>query len=310
MNSSKERYIRSKDGKDIFLRLWDNVKNPKGIVQIFHGMAEHSERYNEFADFLNSNGYIVCADDHRGHGKSLINGKVKGYIGENGFYKIVEDEKIITDIIKKEHEGLPLYIFAHSFGSFIGQEYITKYSREISGIILSGSAKQDGIDIKFGGFLAKLQNMIYQDKVEAKLIDKLSFGAFNNKVENRKTQFDWLSRNEAEVQKYIKDENCGFISPINFYYNMFNGLNNLYQKEKLFNIDLELPILVFSGDEDPVGKYGKSVEKLYNQYKSLGIKYVQIKLYEGGRHELLNEINKDEVYEFVYNWINKINEPY
>ena len=296
---------RDQDFK-IFLRIWDEVENPKAIVQIFHGMAEHSERYDDFAKYLNSKGFIVYADDHRGHGLSVKEGSVQGYIGEDGFNRIVEDEKEISNLIRKSYKELPLYIFAHSFGSFIGQEYITKYSKEIDGIILSGSSKQDGIDLKMGKVLASIQKLLFNETAKAKLIDKLSFGAYNSKVQNRKTNCDWLSRDEKEVNKYLEDEKCGFISPINFYNHMFNGLSKLYKLEKLNKIDKNLSILVISGDEDPVGKYGKGVRRLHQQYVDLGIKNSAIKLYEGGRHELLNETNKHEVYDFIYNWLREI----
>ena len=300
---SKSTLLERDQDFKVFLRIWDDVENPKAVVQIFHGMAEHSERYDNFARYLNSKGFIVYADDHRGHGLSVKEGSVKGYIGEDGFNKIVEDEKEISNLIRKNYKDLPLYIFAHSFGSFIGQEYIIRYSKEIDGIILSGSCKQDGIDLKMGKFLASIQKLLFNENAKAKLIDKLSFGNYNSKVKNRKTNCDWLSRDEKEVNKYIDDEMCGFISPINFYNNMFNGLSELYKLEKLNKIDKNLSILVISGDEDPVGKYGIGVSRLYKQYVDLGINNSTIKLYEGGRHELLNETNKHEVYDFVYNWL-------
>lgn len=302
---SKSILLERSQGFKVFLRIWDEVENPKAVVQIFHGMAEHSERYDHFAKFLNSKGFIVYADDHRGHGHSLKEGTVRGYVGEDGFNNIVEDEKEISNLIRKNHKGLPLYIFAHSFGSFIAQEYITRYSNEIDGVILSGSCKQDGIDIKLGKIVATMQNSLFKPTSEGKLIDKLSFGAFNSKVKNSKTNSDWISRDEKEVRKYLDDEMCAFISPINFYHNLFNGLSNLYHKEKLNKINKDLSILVISGDEDPVGKYGKGVMRLYEQYVDLGIKNSSVKLYEGGRHELLNETNKHEVYDFVHNWLEK-----
>lgn len=300
---SNGTFIKGKDGVDIFLNIWNNVSNPKGVVQIFHGMAEHSNRYDDFACFLNQKGYIVYANDHRGHGNSLGQNDVLGYIGENGFYNIVEDEKIISEMIRREYKGLHLYVFAHSFGSFIGQEYIIRYSKDINGIILSGSAKQDGLDVKAANILASIQNKFFDDTLEAKLIDKLSFGSFNNKVDNKRTKFDWLSRDNIEVDKYIEDELCGYISPTNFYYNLFRGFKELYRKDRLNNIKKTLPILVLSGNMDPVGKYGRSVKKLYSQYNDLNIEDVSLKLYDGGRHELLNEENKEDVYNYIYTWI-------
>lgn len=296
-------FIKGFLGSNIFLRVWDQLDNPKGLVQIFHGMAEHSKRYENFANFLNEKGYIVYANDHRGHGNSIFPNKPLAYIGQDGFNKIVEDENIISDYIRKKHKGLPLYIFAHSFGSFIGQEYIIKNSHKIDGIILSGSAKQDGLDIKAASLLAAIQNKLIDNEKPAKLIDKLSFGSYNDGIQDQRTKFDWLSRDKEEVDKYIADPLSGYISPINFYYNFFKGLRGLYKKDRLNSIDKKLPILVLSGDKDPVGKYGKSVKNLYDQYRDLDIRDTSLKLYEGGRHELLNEINKEEVYDYIYQWI-------
>lgn len=301
----KTIFIDGVDNNKIFLRIWDNVEKPRGIVQIIHGMAEHSERYREFAQYLNSEGYIVCADDHRGHGKSATHEREFGYLGEDGFNKVVEEEHMITEFMKREYSALQVNIFAHSFGSFVGQEYITRHSNEINSIILSGTAKQNGIDIKLGYIVASIQRKLFDDKSKAKLIDKLSFGSFNKKVENPQHKFAWLTRDVREVEKYNNDEFCGFISTIDFYYNLFGGLKNLYNEDKLHKINKELPILVLAGDKDPVGKYGKSILALHKQYKDLGINKVEVKLFEEGRHELLNETNKLEVYEYVGAWVNK-----
>lgn len=269
-------------------------------------MEEHSGRYDDFARYLNKLGYVVYADDHRGHGKTETSKELLGYLGEDGFNKVVQDEHLITNLIKDEHKDIPVYVFAHSFGSFIGQEYITRYSNDINGIILSGSAKQSGLDVKCGKILAKAFKLYADEKNPANVIEKLSFGRFNKMIENPKNEFAWLTRNDEEVNKYMKDELCGFPSSLNFYDSLFNGLSNLYKSNKLDNINKELPILVISGEMDPVGKYGKSVKKLYDQYLNLGIKNLSIKLYKGARHELLNEVNKEEVYEYILNWINSI----
>ncbi|HHT50565.1 MAG TPA: alpha/beta hydrolase [Eubacteriaceae bacterium] len=303
MEKGKGSFIKANDGFKIFLRTWENVRDPKGIVQIFHGMAEHSGRYDDFANFLNSKKYIVYANDHRGHGLSLIENNVLGYVGKDGFNNIVMDEKIISDFIKEKYKDLPLYIFAHSFGSFIGQEYIIRYSKDIDGMILSGSAKQTGIELKAGRMLASVQYKYLDNKLPAKLLDKLSFSTYNSKVADKKTKFDWLTSDAKEVDKYINDSLSGYISPIDFYYNMFKGFKELYKRDRLAQIRKTLPILILSGDKDPVGKYGKSITKLYNLYYNLNIEKLTLKLYPNGRHELLNEINKIEVYNYVYNWI-------
>ncbi len=305
MYTCREAYIYGYKNRKVFLRIWDRVENPIGVVQIVHGMAEHSLRYEDFASFLNTKGFVVYADDHRGHGYSIGEDQPPGYVGKDGFNSIVEDEKIITEIIRDKCPNIPLFVLGHSFGSFLTQEYIQRYSTSVDGIIFSGSAKQDGLDISFGYIFSWLGRRFSNDKKEFHFIDKLSFGSFNERVDNPKTKFDWISRDDSQVETYINDPLCGFVSPINFFYEMFKGLKGLYKDERLNKINKALPILVLSGNMDPVGKYGKSVTRLYNQYKDLEIQDLSLKLFDGGRHELLNEINKEEVYEFILGWLDE-----
>lgn len=302
----KTTYISSHDGQKIFLRIWNQVEKPIGIVQIIHGMAEHSARYEMFAHFLNKKGYIVYADDHRGHGHSLTEEEVLGYIGDDGFQNIVKDEQLISELIKKKYPKLPLFIFAHSFGSFIGQEYIVQNSRKIDGIILSGSAKQNGLDAKMGRILATIQNAVLDNKKEAKLIDKLSFGIFNKKFKNQQPTASWLTRDTKVLEQYKKDELSGFVSSINFYYELFHAFKSLYQNKRLEKIEKDLPLLIISGDMDPVGKYGVAVQALYEQYKQLDLENVTLKLFEDARHELVNELNNQEVFSYINDWFSKV----
>lgn len=306
MVMSRENFIKGKDGQEVFLRIWDKVSEPKAVLQIFHGMAEHSGRYEVFAEFLNNKGIIVYADDHRGHGRTAENNGQLGYLGEHGFYNVVEDEHIITKHIKEIHKELPIFIFAHSFGSFIGQEYITRYSKEITAIILSGSAKNHGVDIEAGLLVSSIQNKFCDNRKEAKFIDNFAFGGFNKNIENPPTKVAWLTRDEEEQKKYLEDKYCAFVPTIDFYKNLFDGFSKLYEKDKLEKINKELPILILSGDKDPVGKQGESVKSLYEQYKNLNIERVDIKLFVDARHELLNEINKEEVFDYIYDWFVKV----
>ena len=302
----KTTYISSHDGQKIFLRIWDHVEKPIGIVQIIHGMAEHSGRYELFAHFLNKKGYIVYADDHRGHGHSLTPEEVFGYIGEDGFQNIVKDEQLISELIIKKYPKLPLFIFAHSFGSFIGQEYIILNSEKIDGIILSGSAKQNGLDIKMGRILATIQNVVLDNKKEAKLIDQLSFGAFNKKFKNQQPTSSWLTRDPQVLEQYKKDELSGFVSSINFYYELFHAFKSLYQNKRLEKIEKDLPLLIISGDMDPVGKYGAAVQALFEQYEQLDLENITLKLFKDARHELVNEVNNQDVFSYVNNWLSSV----
>ena len=301
----KSMYIKSHDNQKVYLHNWEDVQNPIVVVQIFHGMAEHAARYDRFAIFLNSKGYIVYADDHRGHGKIAESVEKLGYLGENGFDNIVKDEHFITDKIKAEHPNLPIFIFAHSFGSFVGQEYLNRYSNEINGLILSGSAMQDRIDAKFGLALTKLINKFGDESKQNPLLESLIFGSYCKKEKDNNSKFAWLSSDKDEVKKYDEDEYCGTVFTTNFYRNMFTGFQGLYLKEKADTIRKDIPVLVLAGEMDPVGNYGKSVKSLFEYYKSLNMSNVELKLYPEGRHELLNEVNRDEVFDYIYSWINK-----
>lgn len=298
--------IQGKDGKEIFVHYWDKVQNPRGVVQIFHGMAEHGGRYGRFAEFLNENGFIVYADDHRGHGKTAGSVEELGYLGEDGFNRVVEDEHLLTHRIKANHPGLPVIVFAHSFGSFVGQEYITRYGSELNGVILSGSACKSGPDVTAGRTVAAIEMKLYGGRKKSRLMNSLAFSRFNSRIANPKQPFAWLSRDEEEVNKYVEDPFCGTVFTANFFYFFFRGLSHLYRKDKIMRIPKKLPVFICAGDGDPVGDYGKSVKKLYGMYKGIGMEDVELKLYPGARHEILNEVNRDEVFSHILNWINKL----
>lgn len=291
------------DGHNISVYSWNEVEEPEAVLQIFHGMAEHAERYNRLARFLNSKGIIVIGNDHRGHGKTAQhNGKI-GVIGKNGFYKIVEDEYMLTKQIKQQYDGIPVFILGHSFGSFVGQEYITRYGSEIAGIILSGTAAQVGAEVRLGKYLASIKARLTGEEKPARLIEILSFGTYNKRIVKPKTLFDWLSRDEAEVRKYIDDEYCGFTCSAGFYYYFLDAMLNLYKESKLGGIPKNLPVYILAGREDPVGGYGKKTEKLYDILRDLGLADLNMKLYKEARHEILNDINRQEVSEDILVWI-------
>ncbi|GKU23490.1 alpha/beta hydrolase [Clostridium folliculivorans] len=296
-------FIHTKDNKKIFIYCWDDVISPKGVIQIVHGMAEHAGRYEEFAKFLNSHGFIVYAGDHRGHGKTdELN---LGYIGRDGFNKVVEDQHVLLSSIKSKYSNLPIIFFAHSFGSFIGQEYIIRYGNELSGIILSGSAMRKGIDVDAGIVISYFQKNIFGERKESKLLDFLSFYNYNKKIKNSASKFSWLTTDELEIKNYENDPLCGNTATCGFYYYFLRGLKNLYRTNRLKEIPKDLPILIISGDDDPVGNYGKWVRKLYNLYKNLQLENVNIKLYPGKRHELTNETDKKEIFLNLLNWAEK-----
>lgn len=287
---------------------WESKeKNIKGVVQIVHGMTEHALRYDFFARKLTEEGYIVYAHDHRGHGKTALSKELFGYIADDdGFNWMVSDVKEHLDLIKKENEGLPVFVFSHSMGSFITQRFIQKHGSEIDGVILCGTDGKPEFYKKAGIVVSKVEMALRGRKAKSKLMDKLSFGHFNSYFKPNRTNVDWLCSVDEEVDKYLNDEYCGFICTTSFYHDLIKGLFDIHKKENMESIPKELPIYIIAGDKDPVGRQGKGILDLYDRYKKLNIKDVNYKLYENGRHEILNEINKDEVIDDILIWMNGI----
>lgn len=309
MKSSEFYFKSTKDNLDIHVYKWEpENKNPIGIVQISHGMSETAIRYEYFAKNLTDNGYIVYINDHRGHGLTAKTiDKVGCLADSDGFTYLVEDINTLTNIIKEENEDLPIFLFGHSMGSFASQRYIMEYGNNIDGLILSGSNGKHGFILniaeKIINYEIKRKGRLHRSKV----LDSLIFGGNNKKFKSPRTEFDWLSRDEKEVDRYIEDPFCGVLFTCGFFYDFIKGLQEIEDKENLKKVPLDLPIYIMSGDKDPIGKNGKGVLRLRDRYIKLGVKDVLCKLYEGGRHEMLNETNKDEVIRDILNWINEKN---
>lgn len=292
-----------KENKEIKCYKWTpQSKEIIGVVQIVHGMTEHALRYEYFAKRLCDNGYVVYSHDNRGHGQTS-KGEERGYISDNeGFEMLVHNVKEYTDLIRKENPSLPFILFGHSMGSFICQRYIQLYGDQLDAVILSGTNGSPGLEVRVGRILPKIQMSLLGRKSRAKLVDKLSMGAYNAKFKPNRTSADWLCSVEEEVDKYIADDDCGFIPTISFYYDLMTALCRNHRKENLVRIPKKLPVYMFGGDKDPVGYMGKGIVKLHNSYRGLGIEDVSYKIYKNGRHEMINESNKDEVIQDILDW--------
>lgn len=304
-----KRYsFKNSIGFDISYYKWgDNIKNPKGVVQIVHGMSEWIGRYDYFAEKLVEEGYIVYGHDHCSHGNSSLDKFSLGFFKEgDSFYIMLDDIRKVNEIIKSENEGLPIILFGHSMGSFLSQRYLQEYGDTIEALILSGTNGKQKLYTKAGILVSRLENILRGRENRSKIMDKLSFGGFNSSVKNSNTEFDWLSSDTKEVKRYIDDELCGFIYPSEFYYYLIKGIHDIHKYENLEKIrGINIPIYIFAGDRDPVGYFGEGIKNLYNTYKDLGIRDLNYKLYKDGRHEMLNEVNKDEVIGDVLNWIKR-----
>lgn len=302
-----EFYFKGNEDLDIHVYKWQSKSiEPKAVVQIAHGMSETAIRYEYFAKKLTENGYIVYINDHRGHGKTANTIDNVGYLADkDGFTHLVSDMNTLTNIVKEENKDLPLYLFGHSMGSFASQRYIMEYGKNIDGLILSGSNGKHGAILKVAEKLTSYEIKKNGRKYRSKRLDNLIFGGNNKKFKPARTDFDWLSRDEKEVDKYIEDPFCGVLFTCGFFYDFIKGLQEIEDKDNLKKVPLDLPIYVMSGDKDPVGKNGKGVLRLKDRYINLGVKDISCKLYEGGRHEMLNEINKDEVIENIIQWLDE-----
>lgn len=298
--------FRSEEGTEIFVYAWtpDDKVVIKGIVQIAHGMAETGLRYKRFAERLTENGYIVYINDHRGHGKTAKMVENVGYLAEKeGFKWLVEDLHQLSAMIKKEKPNIPLFLLGHSMGSFVTQRYIMLYGQELKGAILSGSNGKQGIILHIVKLLAKAEVMIYGRRAKSEKLAKMSSGSYNKAFKPNRTDFDWLSKDAAEVDKYIVDPFCGTVFTGGFFYDLLTGLIEIENRRNIASVPRDLPIYIFSGDKDPVGIQGKGIIKLFNTYKEIGIKDVTYKLYKDGRHEMLNETNREEVMSDVIAWL-------
>lgn len=301
----KEYSIPSKSGiADIFARCWIPADGAKAIFQIVHGMAEHGERYEDFAAYLCSKGFAVLINDHVGHGRSVKSDNDLGYFGENdGWDSFVEDARSLTELIAKEMPGLPIVFFGHSMGSFVAREYIRRYGKDerIKATIFCGSSGKNpasAVAIKLANGIAKVKGSRYKSN----FINKIAFGTYNNRIPNARTPFDWLSTDNALVDRYIADKYCGFLFTAVGYRDLFTILDRVSGKKWYNEMYNKTPILLTAGEEDPVGLYGKGIRQIYNDLKLAGKEEVDIKLYPGMRHEILNEIGKEQVYEDIAAW--------
>ena len=295
------KYVDSFDGTKIYTRLWDETKNPRGVVLIIHGMSEHSARYDEFAKYLNKNDYVCFAFDLRAHGKTSINIKALGKYDGDLFADSVNDAIFFSHLLNELYPDLPLLVFGHSFGSFLLQRYVELYDK-YKGVVFCGSANmKNDPSVGLGLFVSGMGKLFCGKGKKAKLIAKLSFGAYGKKFE----EGNWLSRDYKNWEKYQKDEYCGFICSHNFYHSFFKNLKKIYKKDNLKELNTKKPMMIISGSKDPVGGFSKLAIKLDKLYADLGVKQRKFKLYEGARHELLNEINKQEVFGDVLDYFNK-----
>jgi len=295
----------SSNGKtNIHVRRCDPDTAPKGIVQIAHGIAEHINRYDDFAAFLANNGFVVYGNDHLGHGQSTNDESELGFFAETGGWEMaVEDMRKLHDIAAAEHPGLPFFLFGHSMGSFLARTYIIYFRSGLDGVILSGTGQQPKALVMGGKLMGKLEMNKKGPKYKSQMLNNLAFGKYNDGFETTRTISDWLSRDEEQVDKYIEDPLCGYVPTASLFYDMMCGIDFISKPRNVERMKKDLPVYFMSGDADPVGENGKGVVRAYKSFLAAGMKDVAMKLYHEGRHEMLNELNREEVYKDILNWL-------
>ncbi|MBQ7840493.1 MAG: alpha/beta hydrolase [Lachnospiraceae bacterium] len=311
--TKEEFYFDSRDGETrIHAIKWIPDAKPVCILQIVHGMAEYSARYERLAEVLAKEGILVAAQDHLGHGLSVSdkNGKADHPLGffcsHDPATVVIRDVHRLKKTVQEQYPGIPYLILGHSMGSFMLRNYLQRYGSGIDGAIIMGTGMMPQMAVKFAGLLSKLLGLVQGEKHKSAFLDKMAFGSYNKQIADPATEKDWLSRDEQEVQKYIADPLCGFTFTINGFATLFELMDRLYKKEDLQKMPKELPVLFLSGDKDPVGDYGKAVERVAAEFQKLGMQRVECKLYSGMRHEVLNEIGREEVEADILSWIKKI----
>ena len=284
---------------------WIDDKTPLQIVVLSHGMAETIERYDAFANFLLDNDIFVYGHAHRGHGKTAGSVDKLGHLGDNGWFKMKEDLRRVVEMAKTDYPDTAIVLLGHSMGSFLARDFILDYSYLLDGVILSGTGYMNQIKLKLAQFLAKREGLKIGVDQKSIFLNRMSFGTYNKKIKDHKTEFDWLTRDEIQVRKYIDNPYCGEIHPASFFIEFLTNMQRVLYTDIFKNQKNHLPMLIFSGECDPVGEYGKGVRKTNAYYRANGF-VTTMKLYPEGRHEMLNEINKESVYNDILIWLQSL----
>lgn len=300
----KEEVIKVPDGTEITTFLWDDVPQPKGVIQILHGMAEHAQRYGDMAKFLNKNGFIVFADDHRAHGKTAgcVENLGKYNVDGNIYFDIMGDANFFSEMLKKRY-NLPLIVFGHSFGSLILQQYI-QYYNSYDSAIFSGTAYMKTFMNKIARKIAKHTMKIKGNDAPATLIENLSFKSYNKRFKSGL----WITSDLEQSQKYADDPFCGTPFSCKVFFDMLSAMLKAYTHIRMEKIDKTKPILLLGGKKDAFGGNGKLVAKMYRIYNAYDLN-VKMKLYENMRHEIMNEVGKEVVYNDILQFANDTVNP-
>lgn len=295
--------LRASDGADVACYKWP-IDQPRACIHIAHGMGEHAQRYDATALALNAAGFSVYANDHRGHG---ITGQEKlGYMGPDGWNRVLADAYEINQLIRRENPDAPVVLLGHSMGSMMSQQYITRYGASIDALVLSGSPGFKAKSINpIPRWILAWENRRVGNDGTSNVMQSLLFGGANKPFDGPDaTGFEWLSRDPVEVKKYVDDPFCGFVIATGSLKDLYAGSAIAQAPGSLEKVPSTLPVYVFSGTDDPIHGEQADIERMLDAFSAAGLSRVSVKWYEGGRHEMFNETNRDEVVADVIAWVN------
>lgn len=304
----KEHFkYQSNDGKTrIHAIRWEPDGEVKAILQISHGMVEFIDRYHDFAAYLTQNGIMVTGNDHLGHGDSVQSEEHYGFFAEEeGNKTLLKDIHKLRIITQKQYPDVPYFILGHSMGSFLVRQYICLYGSGLAGAVIMGTGYQPRVAAQAGMFLSKLLAKWKGWDYRSTFIDSLAFGGYNKRF-RKEGEKAWLSRNPENVKMYLAEKRCSFVFTLNGYYNLFYSLYTLTFEDYLQKMPKGLPVFFVAGEDDPVGKFSAGVKKVYKDFQRIGMEDVRCKLYPEDRHEILNELDREEVYRDIGNWMEEI----
>ena len=303
MKKEEFRFRSTNNAVDVRAVKYIPDDKPVAILQIAHGMVEFIDRYDRFAEYLSSKGFLIVGNDHIGHGGSVNSQEDWGYFGEDGNRHLLDDMHELTKIVKKENPDLPYFLLGHSMGSFYARQYLGEYGYELNGAIIMGTGFEPIYKVKSGMALCRLIAAFKGWRHRSDLVNDIAFGSYGKKFEPLRTRADWLSKDEEIVDWYVNEPRCSFKFTLNGYYEMFKGIARLHDKKLLAGVPKDLPILLVSGQDDPVGSFGIEVEAAAKSLKDAGVQNIEMKLYPNDRHEILNETDKEVVYVDLYRWL-------
>ncbi len=295
--------FKSSNGSDtIFYDLY-RPERPRALLQLSHGMCEYIGRYAPLADFLAREGFVVFGNDHLGHGRSAASEADYGYFGSSdGWRHMVEDLHLLNGLIRADFPGLPCFLLGHSMGSFLARAYLARYGSGLAGAIICGTSGGNPL-LPIGRALTALTIRTKGERHRSPFIQKLMFGQYNCRYDDRETDFDWISRDREVVRQYMADARCQFVFTAAGFRDLLSLLTFVSSSDWPRLVPSTLPVLLISGDMDPVGDYGKGVQKVYDRLRKAGVADLRLRLYPGARHELLNETNREEVFADIRDWL-------